>query len=735
MLYPYGGLRFPAPFSQPTVDDIANSEGIVPDSFEPVSLEVKDKPLMEGLNQRIEDSREYYNDINGFDLERKRTENLRYYLGMQADPEDYYDGEDPYVENQIRRAIDSIVAYATARSPQSVVTPADETPQSKKFASNLEKAHNLHSVEFDLRGIIEVCVRSWMLNQQAYIMLEFDPDHGDKGEIVPRFIPCEELVIDKDARFGEDPGFIAIYEKRSLEEILYTFPEKRNDILSHHNIQRIGSKNIQEKVILKKVWFSYFTKKGEKLQAVAVYYDDFMLGKFKDPNWLEGQQNFLKAPTKPIIPLNVINDGKHYVDFSNPLEDGIRLQKNLNSRGRQISQNAERSNGTMVIDGQGSGLTKEDAENWTEGPGQKIYLKKKKAGVKIEEVIYQIPGRDVKQFVVQDKQDVRQQIGSVMGVPVDQSRSDQTSDDTTLGEQLLRKSNDDARQDMIVRAVDRMLYRYFNLLTQMMFVWYDEDHFFPWLDEDGSFERIVIKRYYFDDGMRVNVKGSSTIAWDKNREQAMATKLVEADKMSLLDYYRIAGFENPQKLYDNWVKQTKDPYELVRDANRLYDDGDAYAEFLEFMNNKQPEMKPDASKDYILTLRKLMLSSKFLKAPAKCQSAFVSRLTTYLDDFELRTSLDQLGQIDIQKLMTPNQQIPRPLPDQQFQQMLQGPQQQLPPGGAPPQPGAPGPGSMPPQQPPQGGGAPGQPGIFSGTPLMNPASPQTPSGLSAIPSI
>ena len=37
----------------------------------------------------------------------------------------------------------------------------------------------------------------------------------------------------------------------------------------------------------------------------------------------------------------------------------------------------------------------------------------------------------------------------------------------------------------------------------------------------------------------------------------MATPLVDHNRMSHLDYFRIARFENPQKLYDNWVKNLR----------------------------------------------------------------------------------------------------------------------------------------------------------------------------------
>lgn len=738
MIYPYGNLKFPVPYSDSRVDNIADQDGVI-DQFSLLDLDIDDDRLIDNLNQRIEDSKTYYNDPNGFDLEQKRAENLRMYLGIQADAQDYYDQEEPYIENQIRRAVDSIVSYATARSPQSVVTPADDTAQAKKFASNLEKAHNMHSIEFDLRGILEIAVRSWLLNQEAYVELDFDPGYGEHGEIIPTFVPCDEVVVDKNARYGRTPPAITRYQKYSIEDLLYLFPDKAQKILGSIGAKRPGPRNVTREIVVKKTWFTYYDpESGRPAEAVAMHYDRVVLCKYRDVNWLHGKKNFLKAQMKPLIPLNVINDGKHWIDFSTPVDDAVRLQRLINARGKQINLNAMRSNGTTIIDGKQSGLTKEDVENWTGGPNQKIYLKNSNPNTPKDAKIWQLPGQDLKPFVIQAQGDLRNQLGEIIGVPMDQTGADLPGDDTTLGQQLLKKSDNNARQDMIVRAIDRFLYNYFNLLTQMMFVWYDEDHYFPYLDADGSFENIVIKRYYFDDGMRVNVKGLSTIAWDKNREQAMATHLVDHNGISHLDYYRIAGFENPQKLYDNWVKEQKDPFALARDTNEQYDDGNAYAEFLDILNGTKPPVKQEASKDYILTLRKLMFTDKYLQAKPKVQAAFMERIQRYLDLYELRTSLDQLSQMDIEGL-APNKPVPAPMNDQQFSQM-QHPAL----GGGPPGPG------MPPQGPPQGlpGGMPGQPpqgapapmpggqgGMFNGTGLMNPASPQTPTGVSAIPSL
>jgi hypothetical protein len=706
-----------------------------------------DKKLIDNIDNRINDSKTYYDDSNSFNLTQKRAVNLRMYLGIQSDSSDYYEQEEPYIENQLRPMIESVISYVTARAPSFDVTPATDSPESRKFASNLEKSMNAHSIEFDLRGLVEVGVRQWMLNQAAYISLEFDPDYGDNGEIIPHIVPCDEIVVDKYARYGENPGFIAVYETHSLEDLLSKYPEKKDKMLSAMGIERIGKRNISREVVIRRVHFTYYEDR-KPAEAVAVYFDDVMLAKYKDINWLDGRENFLKAPMKPIIPLNVINDGKHWVDFSSFVDDAITMQKLLNVRGRQISLNADRSNGTAVIDAKKSGLTREDAENWTRGANQSLYLKKAKDNAAIDDMIKIVDGPDVKQFVLEDKQDMRTQMGVLMGQPVDQSGADLAGDDPTLGQTLLKKTASQGRQDMLVRAVDRWMYLYGNFLAQMMFVWYKDEHFFPFLDSDGSFERIIIKRYYFDDGMRVSAKASSMIAFDKNREQAMALHFADKQQISMVDAYRIVGFENPQKLYDNWVKQQHSPFELAKDAKDEYDSSEAYAEFLEFMNGKEPQEKMNPDKFYILTLRKLMINDKFLRAKSKYQNAFTKRVTMYLDSYELRESLDQLGQEGLDKLPPPGQQIPPPMPEQQFAQMMQPPQPMAPPGmpGQPGPPMPPGmPGQMPPGMPP-GMPQPGQlqppqmgpampPGVFNGTPLVNPAQPQTPSGITSVPGL
>lgn len=735
MIYPYGSLFQPAPFPDPSVDINAESDGRV-DQFSILTLKISDDALIHNLNQRIDDSKNYWDEQMGFNLTSIRNDNLRMYLGEQVDAHDYYKYETPYVENQIQLIVDSIVSYCTARTPQSEVTPNDDNDRARKFAKDLENAHAAHSLKFNLRGLIEICVRNWELKRAAYIKLEFDPTYGKKGEIIPRAVDPMHIVWDKNATYGDNPGFITQFIKYTVEELVFLFPDKKQEIFDTMGISRRGTRNMTNEVVVRQTWFTHYDK-GEPQEACAVHFEDILLAKYDDPNWLKDRDNFLDAPQKPFISLNVLNDGNHGIDLTTPIEQAIKLQRVLNRRGQQIMTNADKANPTKIVNGKASGMTKEAAENLTMGPGQTILLNPREASVSasLNSMIDYLAAPDLPDFVMNDKTDIRNQTANIGGAPSDFTGTDSEGDDPTLGQSMMKKDNASGRLDSLVRALDTFMYRYFNFLTQMEFVWYDEDHYFYYNGDDGNFDKITVHRNYFKLIAGVNIKAGGTIAFDENRRQAIVIKLLDGDKIALIDAYRELGFENPQKLYDNWAKQQANPMDLAREGNDTYNDTQAYVEFDEIMAGQTPKLKYDVGKEFILTLRKLMLTDEFLKAKPKYQNALIKRVKEYIDSLELRTSLDEISQDP--KMLDPSVPIPPPQPPQAALPSGQPPQglspnPGQPPAGMPPVPGQP-PSGMP--MPPLGQPMP-QPSVgnvFQGNPIPNQAAPQTPTGVSALP--
>lgn len=692
------------PLADQKVDNISSQEGTI-DTLPMLTFDVPDTDIIKALDLRIKDSQGYWDDPEGFNLGTARAENKRLHIGKQVDVTKLYRFQVPYIENEIFVATETIIAYLTAQQPQPEVYPSQDEIQSRKIAIDLEKALSSHSQKFELSRKMEQCVRNLLLQRVGILKLRFDPKHGKKGEIVPEVVDPSNLIVDKNAVQDGNPEFICQVLKYSVQELISRFPDKKKEILQEYSVDLKNPESMTRIVVCREVWFTWYDDKGDSQEAVCWITGKLLLDKMKNPNWLYNSDNFIDMPQKPFIPLNYINDGTHWIDQTTPVEQASNMQNVLNKRGRQIMENADKANGLMVISTD-SGLSKDDAMNMTGDPNQKIIIKT--AGQPINNLVYNVPPHDLPSYVMDDKLDQRQTIHNIMGTPPQmQGANDQ--DSKTLGEALMIKNQATGRQDLIVRAIDAFMYKYFNFLVQMMYVWYDEKHFFVYNGGDGDFDYITLHRRLLDTGMEVSVKSGTTLPFDKSRQEAVALQLAKMEMIDPYNLYRDLHMDRAQKRYDAWYKWKTNPESLARDNEDEVAETKAFVEFTEVMAGEKVKPSDDATKEHILTLRKLMLSDKFLKKPdstssstwKKRQMALLELVDKELQSLELRTSLDLMSNMN-PELLNPTNPIPPP-------QQLQPPQQPMgvPPGqpGQPPAPGAPGtppPGmpGQPPQAPP-----------------------------------
>lgn len=687
------------PLSDQRVDNISSQQGVL-DELPQLNIDIPDGDLIHNLDIRIRDSQSYWDDPEGFNLNEVRQENKRLHIGKQVDVTKLYRFQVPYIENEIFVAVETIIAYLTSQQPQPEVYPAEDEIQQRKFAIDLEKALSAHSQKFELSRKMEQCVRNLMLKRIGVLKIRFDPRHGKLGEVVPEVVDPENLIIDKNAVQDGNPEFICHVLKYSIQELISRFPDKEKEILKEYAIDLKNPQGLTKVVVCREVWFTHY-EDNEPKEAVTWITGNLVLDKMKNPNWLYNSDNFLECPEKPFIPLNYINDGSHWIDLTTPVEQASNQQQILNKRGRQIMENADKANGLLVIATE-SGLSKDDAMNMTGDPNQKIIIKTN--GNPINQLVYNVPPHDLPSYVMDDKLDNRQTIHNIMGTPP-QMRGDQDNDQKTLGEALMIKNQATGRQDLIVRAIDAFMYKYFNFLVQMMYVWYDDKHFFVYNSGDGDFDYITLHRKLIDTGMQVSVKSGTTLPFDKSRQEAVALQLAKMEMIDPYNLYRDLHMDRAQKRYDAWFKWKTNPQQLARDNEDEVAETKAYVEFIEVMGGKKVEPSDDADKEHILTLRKLMLTDKFLKAPKARQLALIELVDRELQQLELRTSLDLLSNQN-PELLQPGTPIPSP------QQLQQQPPTGMPPQGMTPPQGQPmGP---PPGQPPMGP-PPGQPN----TPLAN----------------
>jgi hypothetical protein len=715
-----------------SVDNIVDQQAQI-DQLASLSFDMPDKDIIRNLDRRINDSETYWNDAKGFDLKNSRSDNTRMHLG-KIDESGLYKHQKQYKENQIFVSEESVVAYVTAQIAGPLVVPAGNEDMHKLFAGNLEKVIKCWCEEvIDLEQIVELSVRNILNKRIAITHFFYDKDLDD---VVAEAIDPEHCILDKNAALGKNPGFVCHVLKRSAEELINEFPEAEEKIMNYLGIQRRTPKQMTKEYAVRKVSVTHYDKDNKPQEGVVWYFHGIVLQKIKNPNYLYSRKdlNLLKYPKKPYIFGNLVNYGTHLIDSTTPLEQASEMQKYLMRRGRQIAENADKANGILVI-ATSSGLTKDDGQNITGDPNQKLFVENE-SSQGLSELVMQLQAQVLPQYVIDDKMDARMQIGNIMGAPTDFTGSNADDGDPTLGQVMLKKNQAAGRQDMMVRAITRMMADFYEYLVQMFIVWYTESRDFTYNAGDGEFDFITLKRELIHKGIRV--KATKPANPDRSRIEAIVLKLLEEKAISLLDAYKMLQLENAQQLYDNWAKQSSDPMALARDALDIVDTAEAQVAFEDIMNGKDVPKKENPTKEYIMALRKLMVDGSytdatgktvgFLRAKKSDQNRFVKYVNECIDLVEKKIELEEAADQDGPEGLRPG----TPLPP------LQPPQPPMPSAGGMPPPGMPGQPPMGGMPPPQGGPGmppPGMPmagpppgpmpqpsvgSVFGGTPIPSP---------------
>ncbi len=601
-----------SPFPDNSVDNILSQNGVI-DTFPSIDEGLSDYDIIHNLSSLVEDSEFYWNNETGFNLRATRANNERMYLGKQIDMAKLYMYQTPYVENQLFPSIDAIVSYLTANNPSAEVDPGSKSDVSRILATNLEKAIETHCQIIGFKRILNTAVLHAMLYRVGVIKLYKDDNFGRQGEIVAKALNPKNLVFDKNARMGENPRFVLEKHKDDLDTLMYLFPRKKKELLEHFNL---NNNNRDTRMTEEIAWnemhaTSYLS--GKPVEMVYSYVEDIMLDRHKSENWIytDGVDNFLPQPSKPYVLINIYNLGDHVIDNTTLIEQGSTLQDVLNKRGRQIMENADTANGVLVMSG--DGITTDSLENLVGSPNQKIVMDTE--GRPVSEFIMQIQPHMLPDYVIEDKEDLRSSIRTILATPAQLLGTNQSEagKDQTATESVMIKNQATGRLDAIATKVEESVTEYFKLLVQMMRVHYQTGHIFIHGSGDGDFDHIEMSRSTIEPTAEVKISTGTTLPFDKSQRQTIALNLAKMGVISPLDLYKDLSMDNPQQRLENLVKWNTDPMSLVEEAKNQLQDDIAIVEYVKILAGEhvEPYNKPDQS--HIETHRKQLISDEFLR--------------------------------------------------------------------------------------------------------------------------
>lgn len=606
-----------------TVDDLDNEQGLA-EQEETFALDLPDTDITDILDKRINNARTFWNNTASFNLKNRRERNNRFVTGDQWHDVGYV-GNIPYVQNEIFTAEQVISAYATAQIPDVEVMPAKDSPESRRLAENVATMLKYHSECYDFQTILCNVVLSMLNNYIGLIELEFDPNAGVNGDIVPAYLDPSNSIVDKRAKQGQNPGFFSTTLQNTAEELIAKFPNQK---------QKISDKvmgKLQSTITWRKVWITAYIK-GKPVEGFVGYFEEIVLTKNKTPHWIyeedvEGVTNYLNTPQKPVVPFNYINDGTHWIDRYGPIDQTIPLQVMINKIGRQIQKGVAHSSPVLIFNKKA--LPKPAADRVQGEPWEKILVDAKD----VRMAYGVIQADQIPAFVVNEIERLASSLHEIFGTPP-QMRGESNRSQTAT-QDLMARNQAQGRQDLLVRAIDRGLDKYFKLLLHMMKVYYTEDHFAAILGEDGRYTSVMLNRNDIEDGIQIKVKAGSTIPMDKGRLEQIALELAKMGKISLLSLYEFLGVPNPGKHVERVIKEQVDQVAVIEDIRNDESDGNAVEDYEIIKAGQMAPPRDDPDPRHIKTHQRQLLSEDFKMWPVENQEALKAHIQTELDKMKM----------------------------------------------------------------------------------------------------
>lgn len=660
------------------------------EQLEVFNLTQTDDVLVKSLVDSLEKDIDYWNQ-EPWRLQQGDTSNVKYLLGdIQPDTYIVNRGADkPNMDNRMFTATRAILSYATGQLAKPEITPSRSDDEYIKMARNIETALYQHAKNDGVEQKTRATVLNLITRKRGYLKLRYDPNQGIYGDIVTEVCNPEDIIINRHAKFMDNPSVIYHRIRCSVDELIARFPKKANDIRMAYSIKQGRYSQMSRFVTYFEAWYTYL-EKGIPKEAVCWFINDpspLILDKMPNPNWVytgndrkDKETNVLFVPPKPFVNLNYLNMGHAYIDETSLFEQAKPMQEDLNKRLMQFNRNVDLMNGRWIYSKKAA--SDEDAARLI-NKGSKTLL-----GVNSDDVDKAVkvlvPGQLPSQ-VYESIIDSRQEIDTIMGTP-SVFRGGQPQSQDTLGRDLLVKQQAGMLQDDLVRSIQNGMEVYYSILLQLMRVYFTDDYWFQVKGGDGKFDFVMLNGDAIDTNVKIGVEVDSTLPLDKASIRATAMDLAKMNKIDMLTLLEDLGLPDPEIRTERYMRSQLNPMDYASSIERGIDSNDAEVDIMLLTNGKEPTERDNYDADYLNYFNNYITENKFRMLPPETQQT----ITTFLQEVTQRaqrTALLQQQDPNSQLLddagMDSNPQVPPIRPTVQIRGMLD-PQDSAQEAGLPP---------------------------------------------------
>lgn len=614
------------------------------DPFKVTVLGYSGEDLVDMMDRRITSSETIWGGKH-YKLKEVSKDNLKYYLGEQAMGDDM-DEEDRQLDNRIFSSVQTVTTYTTSRITEPEVSPSSNSVEARKFAEDWEKALFIKAGMEQLEEKMGYGLEDAIIQRRGYLKPRYDPVNQNFCCI--DYIPCESVIIDHKARIYEEPRYVRFILEYSPEDLMVMFPDAADIITKTFKLPVNPSRAQLEKVYeCYENWMFVKTDDNQLDLVVFWQYNSTAFGAMQDPNWRYGKDNFLPHHMIPLVGINVLSDGRSWIDKTSYVEQAKYSQKTIDKRSQQINENAGLGSvGMPVVDS--AALADDQSENMVFEPDLVIELDvDKAAGNSINDVFTTWKADPLSTDVYKNRDDAISAVENAFGASSIQ-QGNQT-DNNTLGQDELLKDSGQGRQQKTIKAVDKATNRTYMFISQFMLVYGTEDELFESVGEDSEYDTIIMSSSDLDTKCKVRVKGGTSMPVDNNSRRATASVASQQAMIDPLTFWEIMDRPNAQKYAKRVADWTNDPQGFMADVNEEVFDRDGYTDIWMLKHNEQPPYRDDLTKNYFDYLNQYVLSGD-LESP-KIPPSTASTISQFID-IQLQRAQKMLGMAETQ-LPTP----------------------------------------------------------------------------------
>jgi len=494
---------------------------------------MKDDALITQINRWEEETSDYF----GL-LKRIWEKNLAYYHGIQTDSDRIQGKNSKTVDNRIWMAVETMIPIASARLPDIILKPGEESDLAQINALQTQDVLNYHLDRVGIQSISERFLRDMLTKRYGVMKACWDFRNDDVGV---KYVDARRLRFPKFGTTIDELAFVIEDMEMSYDRVVEYFgEEKAKELLKSVKQEDKSDKKYRKATyLIQEVWTNDYVcwKTGHIIldKKPNPYYD------FKNL-----KKNFFNAPKKPYIIKSLFETDESIIGDTDYIQQCLSLQDNINTRKRQIEDITNKvGNPYLLIDS--DTMSEEEAANITNEPGAIIYGRDAASGTKIR---FETPGQ-VPAYMFSDLEFSIKDFDNIFGIH-STTRGEREGKETLGGRQILREA-DMGRIDQVARQFERALDDLANYWIQLMKLFYTDKQSFSILGEDGV-------RFVTDfTGEKIGnvkplVRMGSTLKEDEASIKQNAIILWQNKAIGLKTLYKMLRIPNMQEAMNDFIE-------------------------------------------------------------------------------------------------------------------------------------------------------------------------------------